>query len=121
MNDSLQISAYLDNTTAPAAIVATRVERVGAIGTNNSILQGPVGGYLVPGGPDLFILGINVLGAAVPAVFSNKDETTLTQAEFFQVLEDNRVAGKTTIVKARGTSSNPMSANEMQLEPTIDN
>ena len=48
VNDSLQISAFLDNTTAPASIVATRVERVGAIGTNNRILQGPVDSALSP-------------------------------------------------------------------------
>lgn len=120
VNDSLKISAFLDNTMVPASIVATRVERVGAIGANNRILQGPVESF-VPGGPDLFILGIDVLGAAVPAVFLNSDETAMTQTQFFQVIEDNRVAGKTTIVKARGTTSNPMSANEMQLEPTIDN
>ncbi len=119
LNDNVRISAYLDNTTAPASIVATRVERVGAIGTTSHILQGPVDSFLT-GGPDLVILGIDVLGAAVPAVFLSADETTLTQAQFFQVLEDNRVAGRTTIVKARGTSSNPMSANEMQIEPTID-
>jgi len=120
VNDPLQISAFLDNTTNPASIVATRVERVGAIGTTSHILQGPVDSF-VPGGPDLFILGIDVLGAAVPAAFLNTDETTLTQTQFFQVLEDNRVAGKTTVVKARGTSSNPMSASELQIEPTLDN
>jgi hypothetical protein len=120
VNDNVQISAYLDNTTAPASIVATRVERVGAITASNNILQGPVDSFL-PGGPDLFILGIDVLGAVVPAVFRNADETTMTQAQFFQALADNQAAGKTTIVKARGTSSNPMAASEMQIEPTIDN
>jgi hypothetical protein len=120
VNDTLKISAFLDNSAVPASIVATRVERIAAIGTTDHVLQGPADSFL-PGGPDLFILRIDVLSAAVPAVFLNTDETTMTQTQFFQVLEDNRVAGKTTIVKARGTSSNPMSANEMRIEPTIDN
>jgi len=119
--DTLEVSAFLDNTTGPASIIATRVERIDPFTQNDRhILQGPVESFL-QGGPDLFILGIDVLGAVVPAVFLNTDETTMTQAQFFQVLEDNRVAGKTTIVKARGTSSNPMSANEVQIEPTVDN
>jgi hypothetical protein len=118
--DTLKVSAFLDNTTAPVSIVATRVERIAALAADRRILQGPVD-FFLPGGPDLLILGIDVLGAAVPAAFLNTDETTMTQADFFQVLADNLAAGKTTIVKARGTSSNPMSANEMQIEPTVDN
>ena len=121
VNDNVQISAYLDNSTAPASIVATRVERVGAIGVNNFILQGPVDSFLT-GGPDLFILGIDVLGATVPAAFLDANETTITQAQFFQVLADDKAAGKITIVKATGGApSNPMNAIEMQLEPTNDN
>ncbi len=118
VNDTLKISAFLDNTTVPASIVATRVERIDAIAADRRILQGPVDSFQ-PGGPDLFILGIDVRGGI--AAFQNADETSLTQTQFFQVLEDNRVAGKTTIVKARGTSSNPMLANELQIEPTNDN
>jgi len=118
VGDSLEVSAFLDNTTVPASIVATRVERIGALAADRRILQGPVDSFL-PGGPDLFILGIDVLGGT--AVFLSTDETPLTQAQFFQVLADNQAAGKTTIVKARGTDSNPMSANELQIEPTIDN
>ncbi|MGA8752066.1 DUF5666 domain-containing protein [Candidatus Deferrimicrobium sp.] len=118
VGDSLGVSASLDNTTVPASIVATRVERIGALAADRRILQGPVDSFL-PGGPDLFILGIDVLGGT--AAFSGTDGTPLTQAQFFQVLADNRAAGKTTIVKARGTDSNPMSANALQIEPTIDN
>jgi hypothetical protein len=117
VNDTLKISAFLDNTTVPASIVATRVERIGAIGTNNRILQGPVDSFLAP--PDILILGIDVLGGI--AVFLNSDETTMTQTQFFQVLADDKAAGKITIVKARGNSSNPMLATELQLEPTVDN
>ncbi len=115
VGDTLEVSAYLDNA---ASIVAARVERIGALAADRRILQGPVDTYL-PGGPDLFILGISVLGGT--AEFRNADETPLTQAQFFQVLADNQAAGKTTIVKARGTSSNPVLANELQIEPTIDN
>jgi hypothetical protein len=118
VGDSLEVAAFLDNTTVPASIVATRVERIGALAADRRILQGPADSFL-PGGPDLFILGIDVLGGT--AVFLSTDETPLTQAQFFQVLADNQAAGKTTIVKARGTDSNPMSANELQIEPTIDN
>ncbi len=118
VGDSLEVSAFLDNTTVPPTIVATRVERIGALAADRRILQGPADSFL-PGGPDLFILGIDVLGGT--AVFLSTDETPLTQAQFFQVLADNQAAWKTTIVKARGTDSNPMSANELQIEPTIDN
>jgi hypothetical protein len=45
----------------------------------------------------------------------------MTQTQFFQVLADDKAAGKITIVKARGNSSNPMLATELQLEPTVDN
>jgi len=118
VNDTLKISAFLDNTTVPASIVATRVERIDALLFNRRILQGPVDSF-PPGGPDLFILGINVLGGT--ASFLDADESAMTQAQFFQLLADNKAAGQTTIVKARGTDSNPMSANEIQIEPTIDN
>ena len=118
VGDSLEVSAFLDNTTVPASIVATRVERIGALAADRRILQGPADSFL-PGGPDLLILGIDVLGGI--SAFLSTDETPLTQAQFFQVLADNQAAGKTTIVKARGADSNPMSANELQIEPTIDN
>ena len=118
VNDSLQISAYLDNTTAPASIIATRVERIGALAADRRILQGPVDSFL-PGGPDLFILGIDVLGGT--ASFLDANEAAMTQTQFFQVLADNQAAGRTTIVKARGTDSAPMVANELQIEPTSDN
>ncbi|MHB1012788.1 MAG: DUF5666 domain-containing protein, partial [Desulfobacteria bacterium] len=113
--DTLEVSAFIDNA---ASIVATRVERIDAIGPSSRILQGPVDTFL-PGGPDLTILGIYVQGGS--ATFQNADESAMTQAQFFQVLADDQAAGKTTIVKARGTGSNPMSANEIQIEPTIDN
>lgn len=120
LSDNVQISAYLDNTTTPASIVATRVERIGAIGPNNFFLQGPVDSLPAPPPPDLFILGINVLGGT--AAFLNTDETTMTQPQFFQVLADNKAAGKVTIVKAKsGAPSNPLQATELQLEPTVDN
>ena len=118
VNDTLKISAFLDNTTVPASIVATRVERIDALAADQRILQGPVDSFLA-GGPDLFILGIDVLGGT--AAFLSTDETPFTQAQFFQVLSDNLAAGKTTIVKARGTPSNPMLASGLQIEPTNDN
>ncbi|HEY6097269.1 MAG TPA: DUF5666 domain-containing protein, partial [Candidatus Deferrimicrobium sp.] len=117
VNDSLEISAYLDNTTVPASIVATRVERIGALAADRRILEGPVDSFL-PGGPDLFILGTDVLGGI--ASFLDADETPLTQAQFFQALADTKAAGRTSFVKARGTDSSPMSAIELQIEPNID-
>jgi len=115
VNDTLKISAFLDNTTVPASIVATRVERIGAIGTTDHILQGPVDSAL---SPNLVILGITVNTTPATA-FLRADETAFaTQGDFFAAVATG------DIVKARGNQATPivlMNANEVQIEPTIDN
>ena len=75
IGDSLEVSASLDNTTVPPSIVATRVERTGALAADRRILQGPVDSFL-PGGPDLFILGTDVLGGT-SVVFGHRTRNTL--------------------------------------------
>ena len=114
-NDSLKISAFLDNTAVPASIVATRVERIDPIGADRHILQGPVDSAL---SPNLVILGITV-GTTPATTFLRADETAFaTQEDFFAAV----AAGD--IVKARGNQATPivlMNANEVQIEPTNDN
>jgi hypothetical protein len=126
--DTLEISAFVDNTTDPASIVATRVERIAAIASDRHILQGPVN-FIDPGGQSLTILGIpgiqGIPGISVntfaPPVtrFLRADETEFaTQADFFAAISVG------DIVKARGNQASPtnaMNANEVQIEPTIDN
>jgi hypothetical protein len=128
VNDNVQISAYLDNSTVPASIVATRVERVSAIAGTDHILQGPVV-FIDPGGQSMTILGnpgiqgtpgINVNTFSPPGTkFLRADETEFaTQADFFAAIAVG------DIVKARGNPASPtasMNAVEVQIEPTIDN
>ena len=118
LNDSLRVSAYVDNSTAPASIVATKVERIAAIGGTDHILQGPVDS-IVPS-VSMVILGVTVNTFPPPTtIFLRADESEFaTQADFFAAVA---VGG---IVKARGNQGSPlqsMNANEVQIEPTIDN
>jgi hypothetical protein len=120
VNDTLKISAFLDNSAVPASIVATRVERIAAIGTTDHVLQGPTDSFL-PGGPDLFILGITV-NTTPSTTFLRADGTAFaTQADFFLAVAVGN------IVKARSNQPSPptpivlMNANEVRIEPTIDN
>jgi hypothetical protein len=115
IGNALRVSAFIDNTTVPTSIVATRVERISAIGTTDHILQGPVDSAL---SPNLVILGITVV--TTPATtFLRADETAFTtQGEFFAAVSTG------DIVKSRGNQATPivlMNANEVQIEPTIDN
>jgi len=117
VGDTVQISAYLDNTTSPAAIVATRVERIDAIAPDRHILQGPLDSAI---SPNLTILGITVVTLPPPGTtFLRADESEFaTQDAFFAAV------GTGGIVKARGNQATPiqiMNANEVQIEPTIDN
>jgi len=117
VGDTLEVSAYVDNTTVPASIVATRVERIGAIAPDRHILQGPLDSAL---SPILSIFGITVVTLPPPGThFLRPDESEFaTQADFFAAV----AAGD--IVKARGNQASPlilMNANEVQIEPTIDN
>lgn len=117
VGDSLEVSAFLDNTTVPASIVATRVERVVAIASDRHILQGPLDSAL---SPNLSILGITVVTLPPAGTkFLRADESEFTtQADFFAAVAVG------DIVRARGNQASPiviMNANEVQIEPTVDN
>ena len=117
VGNTLDVSAFLDNSTVPASIVATRVERIDAIASDRHTLQGPVDSAL---SPNLVILGITVVTLPPPGTnFLRADETGFaTQADFFAAVAVG------DIVKARGNQATPisiMNANEVQIEPTIDN
>ena len=114
VGDTLEVSAYLDNA---ASIVATRVERIDAIASDRHILQGPVDSIVAP---SLTILGINVNTFPPPQTrFLRADESEFaTQGDFFVAIAIG------DIVKARGNQGSPLqsvNANEVQIEPTIDN
>ena len=113
VGDTLDVSAFLDNSTVPASIVATRVERIDAIGSNTHILQGPLDIAL---SPRLTILGITVVTLPAPGTdFLRADGSEFAaQADFFAAI----VTGD--IVKARGNPASPiviMNADEVQIEP----
>jgi hypothetical protein len=115
--ESLVVSAFLDNTTDPVSIVATRVERIDAIAFDHHSLQGPLDSAL---SPNLSILGITVVTLPSPGtMFLRADESEFTtQADFFA---DVAVGD---IVRARGNQASPiviMNAKEVQIEPTIGN
>ncbi len=114
VGDTLEVSAYLDNA---ASIVATRVERMVPIASDRHILQGPVDSIVAP---SLTILGINVNTFPPPQTrFLRADESEFaTQGDFFVAIAIG------DIVKARGNQGSPLqsvNANEVQIEPTIDN
>jgi hypothetical protein len=115
--ESMVVSAFLDNTTVPVSIVATRVERIDAIAFDQHILQGPLDSAL---SPNLSILGITVVTLPSPGTtFLRADESEFTtQAEFFA---DVAVGD---IVRARGNQASPiviMNAKEVRIGPTIGN
>jgi hypothetical protein len=123
--DTLRVSAFLDNSTVPARIVACRVERIDAFPTSDlHILQGSV--EATSWGASLTILGITVQTFPGTTEFLQADGTPFPgdtpnarQANFFAAVIEGR-----TVVKARGTagsSSVLMTANEVQIRPTIDN
>lgn len=114
VGDTLVVSAFLDNSRDP---VATRVERIDALAADQRILQGPLDFAL---SPNLSILGITVVTLPPPGtMLLRADETEfVTQADFFAAVAVG------DIVKARGNQASPivvMNANEVQIEPTIDN
>ncbi len=121
--ESLVVSAYRDNTTTPASTVATRVERIDPIAFDRHILQGPAVGDSNTN-PTLTILGVTVTTTAGGTTFLQADETPFPEAAgverqnaFFAAV----ISGQ-TIVKARGQfASGGILANEVQIEPTIDN
>jgi hypothetical protein len=120
--DTLVVSAFLDNTTAPASIVATRVERTDPITFDRHILQGPVEDPTE--NPTLTILGVTVTTTANGTTFLQADETPFPGATVVERQNAffNAVPPGQTIVKARGQiASGGIFATEVQIEPTIDN
>lgn len=121
---TLMISAFVDNSSGSARIVASRVERVDPLATDRNILQGTVESRF--GAATLTILGISVLTTPGTTDFLRVDGTPFPgatandrQANFFAAITDGQ-----TVVRARGTAGSPttaMIANEVRIQPTIDN
>jgi hypothetical protein len=123
--DTLKVSAFLDNSTGSDRIVASRVERIAAFPTSDRhILQGKV--EAKSGGSFVTILGITCQTFPGTTEFLQSDGTPFPgatsndrQANFFAAVIEGQ-----TVVKARGTAGSPsllMTANEVKIEPTIDN
>jgi hypothetical protein len=123
--DTLRVSAFLDSSAVSDRIVASRVERIDAFPTNDRhILQGNV--EIKFAGVSLTILGVNVRTFPGTTEFLQADGTPFPgatpndrQANFFAAVIEGR-----TVVKARGTAGSPsvfMTANELQVQPAIDN
>jgi hypothetical protein len=123
VGNTLEVSAYLDNSAAPASIIATRVERIDPIAITDHILQGPVGNPTAL--PTLTILGVTVTTTAGGTTFLQADETPFPGATAVdrQIAFFAAVTPGQTIVKARGQffPLGGIGANEVQIEPTIDN
>ena len=119
--NSLIVSAFLDNSTGSASLVATRVERIDSITFDRHVLQGPVG---AKANPTLTILEVTVTTTAGGTAFLQADETPFPGATAVE-RQDAFFAAVTpgqTIVKARGQISlGGILANEVQIEPTNDN
>ena len=123
--DTLKVSAFLDNSTVSDRIVASRVERIAAFPTSDRhVLQGKV--EAKSGGAFVTILGITCQTFPGTTEFLQSDGTPFPgatsndrQANFFAAVIEGQ-----TVVKARGTAGSPsllMTANEVKIEPTIDN
>ena len=122
--DTLEVSAYMDNSTGATRIIASRIERIDAIAVDRHILQGNV--EAKSGGATMTILGITLQTFPGTTEFLQADGTTFPgntpndrQANFFAAVVEGR-----TVVKARGTAGSPsllMTANEVRIQPTIDN
>jgi hypothetical protein len=122
--DTLKVSAYMDNSTGATRIIASRIERIDAIAVDRHILQGIV--EAESGGATMTILGITLQTFPGTTEFLQADGTPFPgatpndrQANFFAAVVEGR-----TVVKARGTAGSPsllMTANEVRIQPTIDN
>jgi hypothetical protein len=122
--DTLGVAAYTDNSAGATRIIASRIERIGAIAADANILQGIV--ETQSGGALFTILGITVQTSPGATEFLQADGTPFPgatandrQANFFAAV----IAGR-TVVKARGTAGSSsvfMTANEVRIQPTIDN
>ena len=121
VGNTLKVSAFLDNSTVPTSIVATRVERIDPIASDRHILQGPVG---AKANPTLTILGVTVTTTAGGTTFLQADETPFPGATPVdqQIAFFGAVTPGQTIVKARGSfASGGILANEVEIEPSVDN
>ena len=122
--DTLGVSAYTDDSTGATRVIASRIERIGAIAADANLLQGIV--EAKSGGALFTILGITVQTFPGTTGFLQADGTPFPgatendrQANFFAAVIEGQVA-----VKARGTagsSSALMTANEVRIQPTIGN
>ena len=122
--DTLRISAFVDNSSGSARVVASRVERIDPFASDRNILQGTVESR--SGGATLTILGITVLTFPGTTEFLQVDGTPFPgatandrQANFFAAITDGQ-----TVVRARGTAGSPttaMTANEVRIEPASRN
>lgn len=122
--DTLKVSAYLDTSSGVTRIIASRIERIKATAVDGNILQGKV--EAKSGGALLAILGITIQTIPGTTEFLQADGTSFPgatpndrQANFFAAVIEGQ-----TVVKARGTAGSPsvlMTANEVQIEPTIEN
>ncbi|MEW6719043.1 MAG: DUF5666 domain-containing protein [Thermodesulfobacteriota bacterium] len=118
--DFLKVSAYLDNTTTPAAIVATRVTRIAPLAPSEHILQGPVDSFTDAAIGRYVTLGtLNVQTAEGLTAFQNATGGTISQAAFFQALADDQAAGRISVVRARGAAPDgvSMAPIEVKFEP----
>ncbi|HEY6096479.1 MAG TPA: DUF5666 domain-containing protein [Candidatus Deferrimicrobium sp.] len=122
--DTLKVSAYVDDSTVATRIIASRIERIDAIASDRHILQGKVDSKA--GSALLTILGITVQTISGTTEFLQADGTPfpgatpdVRQLNFFAAVTEGQ-----TVVKARvtaGSSTLLMTANEVQIEPTIEN
>ena len=122
--DTLRVAAYTDDSTGATRIIASRIERIGAIASDANILQGIV--EATSGGALFTILGITVQTFPGTTEFLQADGTPFPgatpnerQANFFAAVVEGQ-----GIVKALGTAGSPstlMTANEVQIRPTIGN
>ncbi|MGZ8429987.1 MAG: DUF5666 domain-containing protein [Candidatus Deferrimicrobiaceae bacterium] len=123
-DNTLRVSAFLDNSTGETRIIASRIERIDALAPDRKILQGIV--EAKAGGANVTILGITVQTFPGTTEFLQADGTPFPgatenerQANFFAAVTEGR-----TVVRARGTAGSPsvlMTANEIQIQPRIDN
>jgi hypothetical protein len=114
----------MDNSTGATRIIASRIERIGAIASDANILQGIVEAKSV--GALLTILGITVQTFPGTTEFLQADGTPFPgatsnerQANFFAAVIEGQ-----GVVEALGTAGSPstiMTANEVRIRPTIAN
>ena len=106
---------------APASIVATRVERIDPITFDRHILQGPVG---AKANPTLTILGVTVTTTAGGTTFLQADEYPVPGGHGGGTAERLLRCGHAGANDRESAGQVPpggILANEVQVEPTLDN